>query len=135
MKIQRLISIAVLPFVLVSAWGQSPRNLKTWKFSLPHGSLGIDVEKTSDGSLVLGFGPEGSIPEAPVVEQVDALKQVLREMPQYGFDPTKLSYVETHLWATDATEKLAYACADSAAWRSLVRSGGRGKGRLVVELL
>lgn len=135
MKAQLQIGIAILIFSTVSATAQSLQNVKTWKFALKHGSLQIRVERTSSGSVTLGLAPVGQTPEAPVVEQVQALKQVLAEMPRFGFDPAKLSSIGTHLYGEDATEKLAYACADSAAWRASVKNGARGKERLVVELL
>lgn len=114
---------------------QTFREVKTWKFRLPHGSLAIDLRSYSDGWASLGMSPYDQIPEAPIDEQIEPLKQVLAEMPSLGVNPNQLAIIETHLWAKDVRQKLAYACADSAAWSSSMKGEGRGQERLVTELL
>ena len=63
------------------------QTVKSWTFSLEHGSLRIDLKSSSDGMISLGLGPSGQKPEAPISEQIGPLKQVLSEMPSLGLDP------------------------------------------------
>lgn len=114
---------------------QTFREVKTWKFKLEHGSLEVSLRTYSDGWATLGISPYDHEPEAPVDEQTEPLSQVLSEMPSLGIDPTKLASIETHLWAKDVQEKLAYACEDSKEWQQSMKEGGKGKEKLVVELL
>ena len=131
---RRLQASVILPF-LAFGWAQTSEIDNSWDFSLPHGSLRISVHRTSRGFVTMGFRPGQSGREAPVNEQVEALRLVLLEMQRFGFDPQKLSSAGTHLWEQDVTEKLAYACADSPAWAASMRLNGKDKERLVVALL
>jgi len=114
---------------------QTFRVVKTWEFTLPHGSLAIDLRSYSDGWASLGLSPYGQVPEAPIDEQIEPLKQVMVEMPSLGVNPNRLAIVETHLWAKDVLQKLAYACADSASWSSSMKNDKKAMERLVTELL
>ena len=136
MRLMRLFVFFLAPMAMTAcAWAQSPRNVNTWRFRLPNGSLEVQLSVHSDGRASLGISPYGQIPGAPVSEQVAPLKQVLDEMPNFGADPRRLVYMDTRLWARDAREKLAFACVDSEEWRHSMRNGGKGKEQLVVDLL
>lgn len=114
---------------------QEFRPVRNWTFSLPHGSLRIDLKSSPDGSSSLGLSPNGQIPEAPVSEQIEPLKDVLREMPKLGLDPHKITYIGTRIFTHDVLYGLAYSCAGSQAWKSSMEHGGNGKEKVVVSLL
>jgi hypothetical protein len=135
MKMIRTVLAIALALSVVSIRAQTFHEVKTWKFKLPHGSLEIVLRSYSDGWASLGIRPYDQIPEAPISEQVEPLRQVLAEMPSLGLDPRKLATIETHLWASDVRNRLAYMCVDSREWQQSMHSGGTGKERLVVELL
>jgi len=135
MKLPRYACAAAFLLFLADSASSMSQTIKRWDFALPHGSLRIGVEATPDGSISLSMGPSGSVKEAPVAEQVEPLKQVLAELPNLGLDPRKLAYLGTRIFDEDVLKKLAYACADSQAWKSSMRAGGTNKNRIVVELL
>jgi len=132
---RQFVFFLALMAITAGGWPQAARNVKVWRFSLPNGSLEVQLSVHSDGRASLGIAPYGEIPQAPVSEQVPALKQVLDEMPNLGVDPRKLVYMDTRLWARDAREKLAFVCVDSEEWQGSMRNGGKGKEQLVVDLL
>jgi hypothetical protein len=125
----------VLFVLLANAKADSFKMIKVWSFTLPHGSLKIDLREYSEGYLRMSIGPSGQIRMAPIAEQVEPLKQVLGELSSLGLDPKKLTYMGTRLFTEDIVEKLAYACVDSQEWRSSIRNHGKGKEDLVVQLL
>jgi hypothetical protein len=112
-----------------------PKTVKVWDFNLPHGSLRVYLRSFPDGTSDLSMGPSGRVQAAPIAEQVEPLKQILVEMPKLGVDPRTLAYVGTRLFEEDVVKKLAYACADSEQWRLSMKNQGKGKNKLVVELL
>jgi hypothetical protein len=128
-------SILLLMISFVVAPQESQRVVKSWTFSLPHGSLLVTVTSFSDGGFSLGLRSFGQIPEAPIAEQIDPLRSVLAEMPSLGVDPHRLDYVGTHIYGEDVLEKLAYTCVDSKDWQRSMQQGGKGKEALVVALL
>lgn len=125
----------ILAVSLTCAMAQAPVTMKTWTFTLPHGSLEIDLESYPDGRSSLGISPHSQVPMAPIAEQVEPLKHVLAEMPGLGLDPRKLSYVGTRIYGDDVSKKLAYACADSKECRFSIQSPGKEKVRVLVTLL
>lgn len=132
-------SIVVL-FVLVflnRVMAQAPTHVKTWTFSLPHGSMRIDLQVYPNGVSSLGIGPDQRGHEAPITEQVEPLKKVLAQMPSLGVDPHKLSYLGKMMFGFggDVTEKLAYACVDSKRCRFNVQSPEDEKVRVLIALL
>jgi len=135
MKIQRWVSTIVFLAFLAGARGQTFKTVKTWTFDLPHGTLSIQLQSSSDGLSSLGIGPNRKLPEAPIAEQVEPLKQVLSEMPNLGLDPRSLSYIGMGIFDEEVRKQLAYACADSKEWRLSMRIGGKGKEDLMVALL
>jgi len=135
MKVMRVLLVIASAALLSSAHAQTVHEVKTWRFTLPHGSLEINLRSYSDGWASLGISPFDQIPEAPIDEQVEPLKQVLGEMPSLGVDPRRLASIGTHLWSRDALEKLAFACVDSEEWRQSMGNGGKGKEKLVIALL
>jgi hypothetical protein len=135
MRTIKLFVVVIFAAFSMCIHAQTFREVKTWKFTLPHGSLAIDLRSYSDGWASLGISPYDQIPEAPINEQIEPLKQVLAEMPSLGVNPNRLAIIETHLWAKDVQQKLAYACADSAAWSASMKDNEKGKERLVTELL
>jgi hypothetical protein len=134
MRVQVGVCAIVLAF-LTGGQTDPPKIVKTWNFTLPHGSIEVYLKQSPDGTSSLGIAPSNQIPAAPIAEQVEPLKQILSEMPSLGLDPRKLVYVGTRLFEKDVTEKLAYACVDSKEWRASMRNKGKGKEDLVVELL
>jgi hypothetical protein len=85
---------------------------KTWSFTLPNGTLQIEVHV--EGQVVgMGIGPGAGLPEAPIVEQVQPLKQVLAQMSSMGIDPRKVSHIGMVTVGEDVRRALAYECADS----------------------
>jgi hypothetical protein len=114
---------------------QALQAIRSWTFSLEHGSLRIDMKSSSDGMISLGLGPNGKIPEAPISEQIGPLKKVLTEMLSLGLDPHKITYLGTRIFTQDVLEKLAYMCADSQTWRSTMRDKGKDKERILISLL
>lgn len=135
MNRQTWISVALLAIFIAPLQAQNFENVKTWTFSLDHGSLRINLKSSADGFSSLSFGPNGQVPEAPVAEQIEPLKEVLEQMRSLRLDPHKITYISTRIFTRDVLQKLAYACADSPAWRSSMRHGGKGKEVLVVALL
>ena len=132
MKLRLCVGLALLTMSLVQMKADV---VKIWKFTLPHGSLEINLVLSPHGDYSLGLGPDRQQPAAPIAEQVEPLKQVLAELPRLGVQPRTLVYLGTRLFEHDVTVKLAYACVDSAEWRASMRNGGKGKEKLVVELL
>jgi len=130
----RLLSLVVF---LTCATAQVPKTVKTWTFTLPHGTLRINLQLFPDGTSSLGTHPGRHGNEAPIVEQIEPLKQVLAEMPGLGADPHKLVYMGKMIfgYGQDVTEKLAYACADSKECRFRVQSPEREKVRVLITLL
>ena len=135
MKPLTWISVVLLAISFVPLRAQHFEGVKTWTFSLEHGSLLITLKSSPDGLSSLGFGPNGQVPEAPIAEQIEPLKEILAQMPGLGLDPHKIVYIGTRIFTRDVLQKLAYACVDSPAWRSSMRNGGKGKEGLVVALL
>lgn len=133
--IMQLIAAWIFIISLQSAMTQGPTIAKTWTFTLPHGTLQINLEANADGTTSLGIGPGQQGQEAPVAEQIEPLKQVLAEMPDLGLDPHKLTYIGMRVWGEDVTEKLAYACADSGECRFTIRSPEKEKVRVLIKLL
>lgn len=129
------IGTVLLVISLAPIRAQRFEDVKTWTFSLPHGSLRISLKSSGDGLSSLAIGPNGQIPEAPIAEQIEPLNSVLAQMPSLGLDPHKVAYIGTRIFTQDVLQKLAYACADSPAWRLSMQKGGRGKEGLVVALL
>lgn len=132
--IKILLVIAFLGY-LAQLHAQTFREVKSWRFKLPHGSLEVNLRTYSDGWATLGISPYDQVPEAPIEEQTVPLRQVLSEMPSSGIDPSKLGAIYTHLWGRDVRDKLAYACADSTEWHQIMKAGGKGKEKLVVAFL
>ncbi len=122
----------MLNFTLSGA--SSFKKVKVWTYELPHGSLRIELKASDDGQSSITIAPNGSA-AAPIKEQIEPLRQVLREMPSLGLDPRKLSYVGKRLYEEDVVEKLAYTCADSQKWRESMRRGGENRTALLVALL
>src|SRR5215472_18371026 len=122
MRKVRLLFFLAITTVAACAYAQTFRDVKTWKFSLPHGSLEINLRTYSDGRASLGISPYDQIPEAPMGEQIEPLKQVLGEMPSLGVDPRRLASIGTRLWSQEALEKLAFACVDSEEWKESMRN-------------
>jgi len=132
----RLIGAWILATSLSSPAAQAPKTVKTWNFTLPHGTLQIELQMSHDGAVAMYIGPDQQGHEAPVAEQVEPLKKVLAEMPVVGLDPHKLDYIGRRIFGQDAFEKLAFACADSKEWRTSVEEHHwKDKGDLVVSLL
>lgn len=131
----RCLFVVAFAALLASAHAQRFHDVKTWKFRLPHGSLDVELRSYPDGGASLGIGPFDQITEAPINEQVQPLKEILAEMPSLGVDPRRITSIGTHLWSRDARDKLAFACVDSEEWRQNMRSGGKGKEKLVIDLL
>jgi hypothetical protein len=80
--------------------------MKTWVFTLPHGTLRITLQLYPDGTSGLGTHPGRHGNEAPIVEQAEPLRQVLSEMPELGADPHKLVYLGKMIfgYGQDVTE-------------------------------
>lgn len=132
----RLIGAWILAASLSSPAAQAPKSLKTWNFTLPHGTLQIELKVSHDNTVAMYIGPDQQGREAPVAEQVEPLKKVLAEMPGLGLNPRNLTYIGRRIYGKDAFEKLAYACADSKEWRTSVKENNwRNKGDLIVSLL
>nr|HEV7955063.1 hypothetical protein [Candidatus Acidoferrales bacterium] len=91
--------------------------MKTWSFTLPHGTLEIQLERSQDGGIQMYVSPTHQGYEAPIAEQVKPLMEVLRAMPGLGLDPHNLDYLGARILSSDVEQKLAYACADSKEWR------------------
>jgi hypothetical protein len=126
---------ALLAFCFGRADGQEFRQVKTWTFVLANGSLKVDLKASPDGTSSLGLGPSGQTPEAPLSEQIIPISKVLTEMPGLGLDPHKVVYIGTRIFTHDVLAKLAYACADSQAWRSSMQDRGSGKEQVLLSLL
>jgi hypothetical protein len=118
-----------------AAHAQSLVTVKTWNFTIPHGSLQITLKSSPDGSGSLGFGPSGQVLEAPISEQIEPLKHVLADMKAFGMDPGRLTYIGTRISSQDVLQTLAYACVDSKEWRLSMKNGAKGKEKLVIDLL
>lgn len=136
---QSLISALFTACILV-AWpmtvrAQAPKLLKTWTFTLPHGTVHIDVEVYPDGTSRLGIGPSQEGNEAPVADEVQPLKQVLAEMLGLGADPRKLTYMDTRISSQDVRTKVAYACADSKECRFNMHSSEEREVEVLIDLL
>jgi hypothetical protein len=138
MQFRTWFAIAVFTPSLVTASAQQFETVKTWTFTLPHGSLEVHLSASPEGLSSLGFSSDGHTPEAPIDEQVESLKRVLAEMPSLGLDPHKLVYAGTRIFGQDVLNRLAYACADSDEWRRTMQNGGKQKQHeyaLVIGLL
>lgn len=127
--------IAFLTLFTCCISAQSPQVSKTWDFNLQHGSLHVEAVVDRNGSISLGIEPNHRALEAPIEEQIEPLNEVLTQFHGLGLDPKKLSYLGTRIFVPSVLNTLAYACADSPAWRTSMRAGGKGKEKLVVDLL
>src|SRR5689334_736424 len=92
--------LIILAYVF-GAEAESPKVIKIWDFSLPHGGLRVYLRSFPDGTSGLGIAPSGHMQVAPIAEQVPALKQVLAEMQKLGVDPRTLAYLGTRLFNED----------------------------------
>ncbi|MGB9436204.1 MAG: hypothetical protein WBQ89_28400 [Candidatus Acidiferrum sp.] len=135
MKPQVWIGAYILVVPLTSVIGQAPVTVKTWTFTLPHGTLSIDLQSHPDAVSSLRIGPNGQGLEAPIAEQVEPLKQVLQEMLALGWDPQKLASLSTRIYGQDVRNKLAYACVDSRDWHLSMRNKGKDKEQIIIGLL
>jgi hypothetical protein len=64
-----LIGACLLAIPLSTAVAQAPLNVKTWTFTLPHGTLQIDLQAYPDGTSALYIGPSHQGYEAPVANR------------------------------------------------------------------
>lgn len=135
MKLREWIGAWIVLVCVSSGAAQTPEMVKRWTFGLPHGTLAIELQSGAEGASSLRIGPNGESAEAPMAEQVESLKEVLREMPSLGWDPHKLAGVSTRLFGTDVRTKLAYACVDSRAWHMSMHNKGKDEEKIVAELL
>jgi hypothetical protein len=130
------IAVLILATTLPCAVAQAPVSVKTWSFTLPHGTLKIELQLSHDGGIQMYIGPTHQGYEAPIAEQVQPLMEVLRAMPGLGLDPHKLDYLGARILSSDVEQKLAYACADSKEWRLSVQNHTwKAQGLLVISLL
>ena len=130
------IAVLILAATLPRAIAQAPTRVKTWSFTLPHGTLEIELERSQDGGVQMYVRPTHQGYEAPIAEQVQPLMEVLRAMPGLGLDPHNLDYLGARILSSDVEQKLAYACADSKEWRLSVQNHTwKEQGLLVISLL
>jgi hypothetical protein len=130
------IAVLILAATLPCAIAQAAIRVKTWSFTLPHGTLEIELQRSQDGGIQMYVSPTHQGYEAPIAEQVQPLKEVLGAMPALGLDAHKLDYLGTRTWSQDVEQKLAYACADSREWRLSVQNHTwKAQGLLVISLL
>lgn len=125
----------ILSICLTFALAQAPTSVKTWTFTLPHGTLQIDLQAYPDGTSSLSIGPDRHGNEALIAEQVEPLKQALKQMSDLGLNPRKLVYMDMRVFGEDVSKKLAYACADSKECRFNIQSPEREKVRVLIALL
>ena len=109
--------IAFTAISMSAANAQSFENCKVWNFDLPHGTLQITLQGNAQRQSSLGIGPGNHGVEAPISEQVEPLRRVMREMPSLGLNPRSLVYLGTR-----SSQKTS-----SKAWRTPTLNPPAGK--------
>ncbi|HEY2495755.1 MAG TPA: hypothetical protein VGK24_01690 [Candidatus Angelobacter sp.] len=94
--------------------------IKQWNLHTQHSEVTIKLSGAPNGSdfrALLSLSPEGNA--APTVrEEENLLRQVLNDMTELHYDPSKLEMISTWLQNSEFQEGVEHAVSESRKWKS-----------------
>jgi hypothetical protein len=94
--------------------------VKQWRMSTPHGDVSFKLSSAPSGKethTVLSLEPSGDS-KPTTGEEEDLLRQVLHDMAEHHYDPSKLVMISTWLQNSEFQEGVEHAVFESGRWKS-----------------
>jgi hypothetical protein len=129
---------AVFAIGLIGARAQRFEEVNTWTFAQPDGGFEIRLSASADSLSKLEFLPDPHSKGAPpIYEQLQPLKEVLAEMPNFDLDPRKLVSAYSVL-TRGVNDHLMYDCTRSDEWKKRIHEvtyDRHARSELTIKLL